>query len=277
EDFAVFLKNRIEKGEASTLHLNQVQVSLFSVKQEIQNLTKKRNRALGSLRSLLGLEPGIEVEILAEQAQLTSLPEMMALDGEDLRSHPEYQLKASLAEIARGQTALSKAKHWADIAVEIFFEEERGVDEPSGLGRDRFFGIGVSIPLPLHDKNRGEIEASRFREQQVRYELNAVSLRLKNEAEALRRNAEATYRQAAKYKESAVTLVEQNLKDINNAYAAGQVDLGEVFRVQEQHLNIQTAQLELWHELKQILIEWRAATANNLPTLTKEDLSHETL
>jgi outer membrane protein TolC len=202
---------------------------------------------------------------------------MMALDGEDLRSHPEYQLKASLAEIARGQTALSKAKRWADIAVEIFFEEERGVDEPSGLGRDRFFGIRVSIPLPLHDKNRGEIEASRFREQQVRYELNAVSLRLKNEAEALRRNAEATYRQAAKYKESAVTLVEQNLKDINNAYAAGQVDLGEVFRVQEQHLNIQTAQLELWHELKQILIEWRAATANNLPTLTKEDLSHESL
>ena len=95
---------------------------------------------------------------------------------------------------------------------------------------------------------------------------------MKNEAEALRRNAEATYRQAAKYKESAVTLVEQNLKDINNAYAAGQVDLGEVFRVQEQHLNIQTTQLELWHELKQILIEWRAATASNLPSLTNEDL-----
>jgi hypothetical protein len=42
--------------------------------------------------------------------------------------------------------------------------------------------------------------------------------------------------------------------------------------VQEQHLNIQTTQLELWHELKQILIEWRAATASNLPSLTNEDL-----
>ena len=71
--------------------------------------------------------------------------------------------------------------------------------------------------------------------------------------------------------------MEQNLEDINNAYAAGQVDLGEVFRVQEQHLNIQTAQLELWHELKQILIEWRAATALNLPTLANGDLSNETL
>ncbi len=277
EDFSVFLEKRIENGEASTLDLNQVRVSLFAVKQEIQNLTKQRDSALGILRSQLGIEPDTELKILAEQTRSINLPEMAALDGEVLQSHPEYELKALLAEIARGQTSLAKANRWADIAVEVFFEEERAVDEPSGIERDRFFGIGVSIPLPLHDQNRGEIEASRFREQQIRYELNAVSLRLKNEAETLRRNAEATYRQATKYKESAVSLVEQNLEDINNAYAAGQVDLGEVFRVQEQHLNIQTAQLELWHELKQILIEWRAATALNLPTLANGDLSHETL
>ena len=277
EGFSVFLEKRIENGEASTLDLNQVRVSLFAVKQEIQNLTKQRDSALGILRSQLGIEPDTELKILAEQTRSINLPEMAALDGEVLQSHPEYQLKALLAEIARGQTSLAKANRWADIAVEVFFEEERAVDEPSGIERDRFFGIGVSIPIPLHDQNRGEIEASRFREQQVRYELNAVSLRLKNEAETLRRNAEATYRQATKYKESAVSLVEQNLEDINNAYAAGQVDLGEVFRVQEQHLNIQTAQLELWHELKQILIEWRAATALNLPTLANGDLSHETL
>jgi hypothetical protein len=46
--------------------------------------------------------------------------------------------------------------------------------------------------------------------------------------------------------------------------------------VQEQHLNIQTAQLELWHELNQILIEWRAATASDLPNLSNKDLSNET-
>jgi cobalt-zinc-cadmium efflux system outer membrane protein len=276
EGFAALLEKRIENGEASTLDLNQVRVSLFSVKQEIQSLTKQRDGGLGSLRSLLGLEPGTGLEILTEQTRPLRLPEMPALEGELLQSHPEYQLKASLAEIARNQSALAKANRWADIAVEVFFEEERSVDDPSGLGRDRFFGIGVSIPLPLHDQNRGEIEASRYRERQIGYELNAVTLRLKNEAETLQRNAEATYRQAAKYKENAVSLVEQNLKDIKNAYASGLVDLGEVFRVQEQHLNIQTAQLELWHELNQILIEWRAATASDLPNLSNKDLSNET-
>ena len=276
EEFAAFMEKRIDTGEASTLALNQIRVALFSVKQEIGNRTKERNRALGDLRSLLGLEPNRELEVLADSVQMPTLPEMEAFDLDDLKQHPEYQLRALLADIAQEQTNLAKASRWADITVEIFFEEEKSVDEPEGLGRDRFFGIGVSIPLPLRSNYRGEVKASRFREKQIYHEMNALSLQLQNDAEALRSNAAAAYKQASSYKESALKLVEQNHKDINAAYAAGLVDLGEVFRVQEQHLNIQTAQLELWHELKQILIEWRAATARNLSTHSIGDLSNET-
>ena len=48
EEFAAFMEKRIDAGEASTLALNQVRVALFSVKQEIENRTKERNRALRS-------------------------------------------------------------------------------------------------------------------------------------------------------------------------------------------------------------------------------------
>jgi cobalt-zinc-cadmium efflux system outer membrane protein len=276
DSFATFLENRIENGEASTLDLNQVRVTRFSVKQDIQKLTKQRHEGLGSLRSLLGVAPTVEIAIVPESSAMASLPAMPVLSLEMLQSHPEYQFKALLAEMAQKQTVLAKAERWADIAVEIFFEEERGVDAPNGLGSDRFFGIGISIPLPIHDQNRGEIEAGRVREKKIRQEMSYVRLRLQNEADTLRRKAEATYRQAATYKESAVNLVEQNLEDINRAYASGLVDLGEVFRVQEQRLTIKTAQLELWHELKQILIEWEAATARNLSMISTGDLSHET-
>jgi len=275
QDSMDFLERRVAGGEASTLDINQAQVSLFSVQQDIQNLTKERDRALASLRSLLGIEPAVALEILSSPSAAIRLPEMPALHGEVLHSHPEYALKSLLAEIARGETALANANQWADVGIEIFFEEERGFDAPEGLGQDRFFGIGLSIPLPLHDRNRGEIEASRARERQIRFEMSAVALRLQNEAEALRQNAQSTFQQAYEYKEQALSLVEQNLDDINDAYAAGLVDLGEVFRVQEQHLSIQTAQLELWHEFQQILIEWRAATARNLPSFSEGDLSDE--
>lgn len=274
EDFAAFLEKRIESGEASTLDLNQVRVTLFSVKQEIQSLSKERHTAMSELRILLGLKHNEKVEIVPESTD-DDLPFITYLDADALKSHPEYQFKTLLAEVAKGQTAVAKAERWADIAVEIFFEEERAVDEPVGLERDRFFGIGVSIPLPLHNKNRGEIEASRHREREIYHEIRALHLRLQNEAETLRLNAESTHQQLTHYKANAVSLVEQNLEEITQAYAAGQVNLGEVFRVQEQRLEIKTAQVELRHQLKQILIDWRAATARNLTNLPTKDVSNE--
>lgn len=276
ETFTTFLEKRIQDGEASTLDLNQVRVTQFAVKQDIQSLTKERHTAIGELRSLLGVSQDVEVEILPTQSGHTSLHQMPSLKGELLEAHPEYQFKRLLAEIAQGQTAVAKAERWADIAIEVFFDEERAVDEPVGRETDRFFGIGVSIPLPLNDKNRGEIEASRLRERRIYHETAALKLRLENEANALRKNAEATHLQLNEYKESAVGLVEQNLEDINRAYAAGQVDLGEVFRVQEQRLEIKTAQVALRHELNQILIKWRAATASNFSNLPTGDFSNET-
>lgn len=276
ESFTTFLEKRIQNGEASTLDLNQVRVTQFAVKQDIQSLTKERHTAMGELRSLLGIPQDVEIEILPGQSGQDVLPDMTNLSGELMEVHPEYQFKTLLAEIAQGQTAVAKAERWADIAVEIFFEEERAVDEPIGRETVRFFGIGVSIPLPLNDKNRGEIEARRLRERKIYHETTALKLRLENEANALRQNAEATHLQLTEYRESALGLVEQNLEEINRAYAAGQVDLGEVFRVQEQRLEIKTAQVALRHELNQILIKWRAATASNLSNLPTGDISNET-
>lgn len=276
EKFAAFLEKRIKNGEASTLDLNQVRVAVFAVRQDIQRLTKEHYEALGELRSLIALETGAIIEILPIPTEVAHLAPIPEFNQELLHVHPEYQLKKLLSEIAQGQTAVAKAESWADIAIEVFFEEERAVDEPIGLERDRFFGIGVSIPLPLHSKNRGEIEASQHRERKIHHEMSALRLRLQNEAEVLRHKAEATYRQVTQYKENAVRLVEQNLEDMNSAYAAGQVDLGEVFRVQQQRLEIKTAQVELRHELKQILIDWRAATGRNLENLPKGAFSDET-
>lgn len=272
KNFAVFLEKRMESGEASTLDLNQARVTLFAIKQDRQNLRKKRHEAMGELRSLLGLEQHAQIEILPNSFEPQTLPQMVNLQGDFWQSHPEYQFKVLLAEIAQGETAMAQAERWADIAVELFFAEERAVDEPAGLERERFLGVSVSIPLPLHDKKRGKIEASRLREKRINYQTDDLRLRLQNEAESLKFRAEATYQQLREYNESAVSLVEKNLGDINRAYAAGQVDLGEVFRVQEQRLVIKTARVELQHELKQILIRWRAATASNLTKLTQKKI-----
>ena len=156
------------------------------------------------------------------------------------------------------------AERWGDIAVEVFFENERSVDEPDGIGTDRFFGIGVSIPLPLNNQYRGAIAEGRAYRRQVEKEMDAVSLNIHNQAEALRKKASALYAQAFNYRQNITLLVDQNLKDMNAAYSSGQISLTELFRSQEQRLKLQSTYLSMIKEFEITLIDWEAATSRNI-------------
>ena len=179
--------------------------------------------------------------------------------------HPEYRMKALLSGISDKRVSVAKAERWADIAVRVFFDEERSVDDPSGLSTDRFFGVGVSIPLPLLDRKQGAILASRAEQRQLKYELDRVGLEVRSEAHTQATLAVSLYQQARDYDRNLTQLVEKNLAEMKSAYGAGQVDLVELFRSQEQGLRVQSAQLTKLHNFEQAMIRWKAATAQAQP------------
>ena len=61
--------------------------------------------------------------------------------------------------------------------------------------------------------------------------------------------------------------MERNLAEMNTAYGAGQIDLVELFRSQEQGLRVQSAQLAKLHDFEQAMIRWKAATAEAQPVI----------
>lgn len=261
--FAAFIESRIETGEASSIEVNQIKIELYSIKQEIQQLENERVGLLSSLRQLLGVEVTQKLEVNGELI-LPDLLEVLPRYSETmLQDHPEYQLKQFLYSIADSQVSLAMAERWGDIAVEVFFENERSVDEPGGIGTDRFFGIGVSIPLPLNNRYRGAIDENRAYRQQVEKEMDALSLSIRSQAEALKVKAEALHAQAIHYRQNVTQLVDQNLKDMNAAYSSGQISLTELFRSQEQRVKLQSNYLSMVKAFKQALVDWKAATATN--------------
>ena len=149
----------------------------------------------------------------------------------------------------------------------LFYEEGRGGDDPSGLGTDRFFGVGVWIPLPLLDRKGGAIRASRAKQRQLKYGLDRVGLEVRSEARTQATRAATLYQQAHDYDLNLTQLVDKNLSEMNTAYSAGQINLAELFRSQEQGLRVQSAQLTKLHDFEQAMIHWKAATAQVLPVL----------
>lgn len=265
--FAEFMESRVGTGEVSSVETNQVQIELYAVEQEKQELSNELLLELAKLKQLVGVDSDVDLslkhqfELPAEQPQLTGLTK------ESLMQHPEYRMKALLYRMADKRISVAKAERWADIAVRVFFEEERGVDDPSGLGTDRFFGIGVSIPLPWLDRKEGAIQASRAERRQFKYELDRVGLELRSEASTQATRVMSLYQQAREYERNLTQLVAKNLSEMNAAYGAGQIDLVELFRSQEQGLRVQSAQLTKLHDFEQAMIRWKAVTAQVLPNI----------
>ncbi|MDG1302461.1 MAG: TolC family protein [Opitutae bacterium] len=259
--FVEFMESRFETGEVSSVAANQVQIELYAVEQEKQALANELLLQRATLKQLIGADVDTALRLVHSFELPAVQPELASLTHASLMQHPEYRMKALLYRISDKRISVTKAERWADIAVRVFFEEERGVDDPGGLGTDRFFGVGVSIPLPLLDRKEGALQASRAEQRQIKYELDRVGLEVRSEAHTQAARATSLYQQALSYDQNLTQLVEKNLTEMNAAYAAGQINLAELFRSQEQSLSMQSAQLTKLHDFEQAMIRWKAATA----------------
>lgn len=265
--FAEFMESRVRTGEVSSVETNQVQIEVYAVEQKKQELSNALLLELAKLKQLIGVDVDAELSLTHEFELPAAQPELTSLTKETLMQHPEYRMKSLLYRMSDKRVSVAKAERWADIAVRVFFEEERSVDDPDGLGTDRFFGVGVSIPLPLLDRKEGSIRASRAAQRQLKYELDRVGLEVRSEARTQATRATSLYQQAQDYERNLTQLVEKNLAEMNTAYGAGQIDLVELFRSREQGLRLQSAQLTKLHDFEQAMIRWKAATAQAQPVL----------
>ncbi len=262
--FGVFVESRIQVGEASPVDLNQIRIELYAIEQEIGELGIEREMTLSRLRPLLGLEVDQELGVAQRMLVPVAAPELPVFDSEQLDTHPEYRLQKLLLQVAEKQGSLAKTSRWDDISVGVSLEQERSIDEPLGIGTERFLGVAVSIPLPLRDRSQSLVRESLSLKSQREAELAARSLELRSRESALRKQVNGLYAQATYYETSITSLVEQNLEEMSEAYSAGQISLNELFRSQSQRLKIQSAHLEMVRDYEQAIAEWKAATTRNL-------------
>ncbi|MFT4901738.1 MAG: cobalt-zinc-cadmium efflux system outer membrane protein, partial [Lentimonas sp.] len=255
-----FIESRIKLGEASEVDANRLQLEIYSLEQAYQQLENVALEQTAALRQLCGLSETAALELDFELILPAAEPDLVVLTQSKLEQHPAYQMGHGLLQLAEVNLSLVRAERWGDIEVEIFYEAERGVDAPTGLGRDRFFGLGLSLPLPLNNRNRGQIAERQAQRAQLHFELKAIEAQLRSEADTQCQIVRRTYQQAVHYQTEVTPTVEANLRVMNEAYAAGQINLTDLFRTQEQSLRIQSTQLQLLRQLAESQSRWRAAT-----------------
>ena len=189
---------RVLAGKVSPVEETKAKIVEASLKVDLLNANQQllaTKRHLISLwgKSLASAETPIFTAV-GELDKLNTLPALSVLAME-LPNSPRFVKAGLLVNQKQALSAIEKSRQTPDVTVSLGAQRNQELD---GLTQAI---IGLSIPIPLFDKNQGNFQSAKAREVQSQYEKNALENQLQTElAIAYARwqsqiEAIATYRQ----------------------------------------------------------------------------------
>ncbi|MEM9157623.1 MAG: TolC family protein [Verrucomicrobiota bacterium] len=242
-----FTQSRVESGELSPFLANQLAIEIASIQQEIDHLDHEREDLTYQLATATGLSADSDIEFApTPQIQLASShPEY---DPSILERHSSYQLIRLSQQSADAAYALALSQNWDDLEARFFWENERSVDAPNGLGTDRFLGIALSIPIPLQKKGY-RLGREKLLEKAHQAKLaEALELQIQNDVHNARRETIHSQELLERFEQNLLPPAQKNYADINDAYQKGHVSLTEVLQAHQRNIRLEEQHIEILEE-----------------------------
>ncbi len=271
-EISAFLSRSAKVGEASPLEAVQASLNGKLLEQELSLAEANRADASAKLRRLMGAEPRAAAHPVTGSPFPNSAPPSSLKMATVLRNRPDYLMLLASKELGEAQLDLALSQRWDDIALRVFMESENAVDEPVGLERNTFFGIGLSIPLPLHNRNEQAIDDAKIEIEMTRRARAAKLFAIDAELRRVLRARLAAYDLARSAQDDALPLAKKNLDEFKTAQQDGQASLLQVQRAQSQLLQLENAALDFKrsYDLLDAEVRFIAGTYPIPPPITKK-------
>jgi cobalt-zinc-cadmium efflux system outer membrane protein len=236
------LQSRFE-AEAARLLVVQTQAQLDAARRRLE-------AALGGIG--LGAVP-IDDDGVLEPAPLTWEQAWSQLQG----ASPALAAKRLDVERARWELRLQVANRVPNLSFQA------GVQDDHATG-DTIAGAFVGVPLPIYNRNQGNIEKARGELAMAQQAVGRLEAELQGQLAVAFREYQTALQQADRYREQMLPVADRTLELVRLAYGSGEVDYLRLLSAQQ---NYGRAHLEY---LKTLGIVWtRHAQIDGL--LTSED------
>ncbi|MBI3804344.1 MAG: TolC family protein [Nitrospirae bacterium] len=212
-----YRKGDISEAELIKIRLQQLdyQNDILSVRSEIQEQEKK-------LKELLVLDPSAPVELAGELEYQERRVDLENLKKEAVLSRPDMQEVESELRRVESEARLARAMRYPNVSVGMEYDTV-------GPDYHGMVGAGLSVSLPLFDRNQGEV-----RKANVRVETTRLSRQEKEHQILL--DAEYAYRDFLQKRLQVLFFESQVLRDAassreiaERAYTKGGASLLDLF------------------------------------------------
>jgi cobalt-zinc-cadmium efflux system outer membrane protein len=168
-------QGRIEAGKSSPVEGTRAQVQLSEVRLEVSRAERDQANAYQQLAQVMGAPLPTSTNVQAATQNLATLPPPGRL-LERLNQTAELRLAKLQIDQREASLGLEKSQRIPDLTVSIG-------SQYSETERERVNVVGLSMPIPLFNRNQGNVLAAARRSDQARDLRNATELRLRTEVQ----------------------------------------------------------------------------------------------
>ena len=157
------MKVQQEKGNISLMEISRLESMLFSLKKEKNERESDLLTTRGELNLLLNLPEDTQVQLSLDEEVLQQR-DLSQLSFADLKAiineRPDQKIARSTVNASRANLKLQKSMAFPEFSV-------KGNYDRVGNFINDYFAIGVSLSVPIFNRNQGNIKAARFSIQQA--------------------------------------------------------------------------------------------------------------
>src|SRR5262249_52784986 len=268
--------NRVRQGATPPLEENLMLVEVNRLDASRQMLANRIEIASLQLKALVGMAPDTPLSLGGDLASAT--PPLPADEAarQALANRPD--LDAARVDVAMGAAKIRKEQaegRW-DASVNVGYQRQDmgfGLNGLTSTGGTRpiqdvfhYFGAGVSIMLPVRNRNQGNIAAASAEAQAAERRLQFAELTIRQEVAAALARYEAARRALEIYERGVRDVAIRNLSVVRQTYALGRGTLFDVISEQRRYIDVENGFTDALKDVYDARVEIDRATGTIAPT-----------
>ena len=222
-----FVQARVNEGETAPIELNLLLVEVDRLRSRRALVEGRLTAALLRLKNLAGI-PAVEPLRLREELSTPVLPvppaSLEAAIDIALRQRPDLKLARLTEAVAQAGLSLARANSAPDVTAFSRYTLNRSYeDSPVGVrsDRDRLLTFGVSIGIPVFNRNQGAKAESAAAISQAKTRREFLETVVRSEVASAYARYEAARAAVATFEQGVIVRSNDNIRVVRAAYELG--------------------------------------------------------
>jgi cobalt-zinc-cadmium efflux system outer membrane protein len=229
-----------DSGEVPQLDLLRAEAELARAQSRLAAEKRGRERAQANLALLLGRVPDAAITVDGPLTLAEPSGTLSALAQAAIEQRPDLRASRAAARAAEAELGLARAERlFPEATIGFKYDQAREFDSVSRSGT-----VTASVPLPLFNRGRGDLERAAAERRKQAAEVGALQQAIEHEVATAHRHVAASRRIAEDYAREVLPRAERNFELLREGYGLGEFPLTDVLAGQRELVEARESYLE---------------------------------